>query len=273
MLDKIRNINPWFIVIGIAIALEILFPLLGMLVSFNINMWLREIGYIFSVPGMKVVGYEIVQMINEFGGEPKNSDGFNEVAVTVGLSMFIIFVLNPYLLIKGYQQADHSENPKQRSWTWYIGAILIIASIFPALVSSFWGTKVFFNTKEAAQNNRELDIMRSELMNLAFDASYRLFLPVEYGGGNGSFHGFGDGSQTISLEDLESYSPDSQFEFQINGEVSDSSFTIIAVSDNPGKKSDFENVNGATGRQQVSVEVKPYDEEIFRMQSSGTLSN
>lgn len=273
MFDRIKNINPWFIAIGIALALEILFGMLGMLVNFNINRLLSEIGYILSVPGMKVMGYEVVQAINEFSGAPKESEGFTRVTVTVGLGIFIIFVLNPYLLMRGYQQADQSEDPRQRSWTWYVGAILVMSSIYPAFVSSTLGTKVFMNTKESAQKSRELDMMRSELMDLAFDASYRLFLPVEWGGGDGSFRGFGDGTQTISLEDLESYSQESQFEFQIYGAVSDSSFTIVAISDNPGKRSDFENVNGNTGRQQVSVEVKPYEEGIFKMQSSGELTN
>jgi len=273
MLEKIKNLNPWLIAIGISIAVEILFSLLALMFNLDIDVLVSEIGYILSVPTMKIMAYDITQSINEFSGGGREFQGFSEITVTVILSMFVIFILNPYLLIRVYQQADRSGDSKQRSWIWYSGAILIMASIFPVLVSSVIGTKVFMNTKESAKNSREMDIIRSELMDLAFDASYRLFLPVEKGGGDGSFRGFGDGTQTISLEDLESYSSDSGFEFQIHGEVSDSSFSIVAVSDNPGRKTDFENINGSVGRQQVSVEVKPYEEAIFQMQSSGRLMN
>lgn len=273
MLDKIKNINPWLIAIGIAIAGEILFSIIATLLNFDVSSWVSEIGYILSVPSMKIVAYDITQSINEFSGEGREFQGFSGITVTVILSMFVIFILNPYLLIKGYQQADRSGDPKQRSWIWYAGAILIMASIFPVLVSSIIGTKVFMNTKETAQNSHKMDMMRAELVDLAFDASYRLFLPVEQGGGDGSFHRFSNGSETISLEDLESYSPDSEFEFLIHGEVSDSTLTIVAVSDNQGRKADFENVNGSMGRQQASVEVKPFDKSIFRMDSSGGLKN
>lgn len=273
MKDKINNINPWFIAIGIAISIQVLLSLLAMVLNFDIRNQFSELGYILSIPSMKIVAYETVQAINEFAGDPRETAELTGIVVAVGLSMFLMFILTPFLLLKGSQQVEKSEDSKQRNWTWYAGAVLIISIIFPVLASSTIGTKVFMNTKASAHNSRQLDMMRSELMDLAFDASYKLFLPVELGGGDGSFNGFADGTQPISLEDLESYSPESPFEIQIYGEVSDSSLTIVAVSESPGKNTEFENVNGAKGRQQVSVEITPFDDALYNMQSSGRLTN
>ncbi|MEX0638921.1 MAG: hypothetical protein WD094_00565 [Balneolaceae bacterium] len=273
MLDKIDKINPWFFIIAIALAIEILFSVLDSFHGVDFSKWVAEIGFIVLLPALKITGYETIQAINEFSGGGNVTAGFSGIALTIGFSMFVVFILTPFLLLKGYQQADRSDDPKQRSLSWFAGAMLIVLSIYPVLTTSLIGTKVLMNINESSQHSRALDMMRSELMDLAFDASYRIFLPVELGGGDGSFHAFEDGSQTISLEDLESYSPDSPFEFQIHGEVSDSSFTAVAVSDLPGKSADFENVNGETGRQQISVEITPYDESIYRFQNSATLSN
>ncbi len=273
MKDKINNINPWFIAIGLAVSIQILLSLLAVVLGFDLRRQLSEFGYILSIPSMKIVANETVQAINEFAGDPRETAELTDIAVTVGLSMFLMFILTPFLLLKGSQQAEDSEDPKQRNWTWYAGAVLIISIIFPVLASSTIGTKVFMNTKASAHNSRQLDLMRSELMDLAFDASYKLFLPVELGGGAGSFNGFGDGTQPISLADLESYSPNSPFDVQIYGAVSDSSLTIVAVSESPGKKADFENVTGAKGRQQISVEITPFDDTLYNMQSSGSLTN
>lgn len=274
MLDKIKNINPWILAILVALSIELLISALTTVFNFNLRQYFNELGYLFSLPALKISGYETVQAINDFSGEAQNAYSYNETVIISSLGVFTIFILGPYLLIKGYIQSEKSGDKNKRSWTWYIGAILIISTLFPAILSATVGSAVYLNTKESMLDSRQKDQMRMELMNLALDASYLIFLPQVKGGGDGSFNTIGPESETITLENLDSYHrASSKFEFQIHGTVNDSSFTIVGVTDRMGKNENFKNVNGETGKQQISAEVTPYRENIFKMDRNGTLKN
>lgn len=273
MLDKIRNLNPWVFAFLIALGAEILIGLVTELLNVDLTHFFRNLGFVFSLPALKISGYETVQAINDFGGKPEDLSGFAEVAIVPAVGIFIVLILAPFLLLKGYIQANNSENPQKRSWTWYVGAIMIMLALIPAALSATVGTKVYMNTVESSENSRQRDVLRSQLMNLALGASYLLFLLQEKGGGDGSFRNIGTDSEPISLDDLKSYTADSNFEFQIYETISDSMITIVGISDQVGNEEDFQNVNGETGRQQISVEVTPYNEEIFKMGNNHSLKN
>lgn len=273
MLDKIKNWNPWIIAIFIAIGIEAIFSLVSTVLSVDIRGFLREIGLVFALPALKITGYETVQAINNFSGDPADVSRFSELAISTGISVFIIFILGPYLLLKGYTEADTSKDSRSRSWKWYTGAILIILALVPAVIGATVGTVVHLNTGESVEDNRQRDLLRTELADLAYDASYKMFVSQEMGGGEGSFNTFGEQSEPLSLENLDSYQSESEFDFQINGEIRDSVVTIVGVSSRTGKDESFENVNGEIGKQQISVTVTPYEEDIFKMNSKNSLDN
>ena len=273
MLDRIKNLNPWILAFLLALGIELLATLVMDSLNLDYRDILQNLGFIISLPALKITGYETVQAINDFAGKPEDLSQFTEVALTSGIGTFIILILGPFLLLKGYLQADQSENLQKRSWTWYIGAILIMLAFIPSVLSATVGTKVHLNSINSAEDSRQKDLMRSQLMNLALDASSTLFLPHKHGGGDGSFLTYGSSNSPITLNDLSSYEKESAFDFRIHGEVTDSSLTIVGVSSRPGKDEEFQNVNGEIGRQQLAITVTPYKENIFEVNTRISLQN
>ncbi|MDR9418734.1 hypothetical protein [Gracilimonas sp.] len=273
MYELIKDWNPWVKAILIAIGIELLFSFITSILSVNIREYLVDIGFVFALPALKISGYETAQAILNFSGDHKDLTEFAQTAITTGISVFVIFIVGPYLLLRGYKQSDQSENPKQRSWSWYIGAIMIMMTMIPAILSSVIGTKVYMNTKESMEDSRQKDLLNAELMDLALDASYKIFMPQEKGGGEGSFTNMTTNSENIKLEHLDSYEESSMFDFKIQGEVTDSSFTIVGVTQRMGEDEDFENANGETGKQQISVVVSPYEENIFTLSRANSMRN
>lgn len=263
MLERISKLNPWVFAIVLAIGVHLLIVLLAELTSgFQ---WYNTLIYIFASPSFNIVAHDVVYHINEFNGDPISTENFSNIALLSGLGVFVIFIVGPILLVKGYKQADKSDNKKQRSWTWNTGAILIFTSMVPVFISSTVGTKVYMNTNESIAESRDKDELRSALMNLALDASYMLFLPQEIGGGGGSFNSVGEESRSIQLSDLDSYDSNSPYDFIIHEKITDSTITIIGVSEFKGKAENFKNLNGETGKRQLSVVVSPFKKNIFSM--------
>ncbi|MDZ7718231.1 MAG: hypothetical protein U5K72_05355 [Balneolaceae bacterium] len=109
--------------------------------------------------------------------------------------------------------------------------------------------------------SRRLDQLQFEMFDLHFDASAKAILPQEKGGGGGHFTTFvaDDGStRPIQLSDLDRYNPDSKFNFVISENITDSTITIIGISDLEGNNPDFQNADGTTGHIQMRLTVNPY---------------
>jgi hypothetical protein len=273
MFDKIKDLNPWIIAIILAIGVEVLITLVMSVFDLKTRQFMGGLGFVHALPALKISGYEIAQSIGTFRGDIVDSRAFTETALTTGFSLFIILILGPFLLLKGYIKAERSGQSKKRGWTWYMGAVLIIMVLIPVFFSSTLGTVVHLDAKKSSEKNREKEELQKQAMNLALDASYLLFVPKEEGGGDGSFRTFGNASNSIVLEDLDSFEKDSKYKFELYGEVKDSVITIVGTSMMPGRDENFENITGEIGNQQVSVTVTPYGKNIFKMKQKRHLNN
>ncbi|NBC66483.1 MAG: hypothetical protein GVY07_12630, partial [Bacteroidetes bacterium] len=243
MNGKTKSILNWvlaFVVAGIVMLL-IQFPeAFGAYSSV-----FQKAGYMLADPSMILIGFATRSAINQFGGGI-GMEGFNAALVLATTGVVIIFVLAPTLMFLGYKEAEKSVN-KLRSALWHLGAGIVIVAIGYSFYTAFIWSAEKNDVMTATDQQHRLDELQFELIDLYYDASTKAILPQEKGGGGGHFTTFiaNDGStRPIQLSDLDRYNPDSKFDFVISENISDSTITIIGISNLEGNNPDFLNADG-----------------------------
>lgn len=274
MKEKIKSWLPW---INVILIVVIFVATCMVLINFRgslFNRWGHALSLIGAVPSAELLGFEVNQAIMHFGGGESSFNKFVNSFLISSSWFILLMVIAPFLLVKGYNRMN--KGGQNHGITWYAGAFLMILAVSTTMVAAVTGTTSGITVKQSAAASRDSDLLRTSLMGLAFDAAGVMVLPPEFGGGDGSFINFspdGEDTRSITLEDLKSYSKSSNYRYVIHDEVSDSSITIIGVSDYDGSNHEFINADGRQGKSQQAVKVTPLEQEVFKMVRRGELTN
>lgn len=268
MKGKIKPAIHWGVVIIICLTAGIVFTYVRDVDVFTTGelSWVSKLEFMVTTPFLALSQYTTMDAIGRFSGEIMQ-EGFAEALAVALAGIAIIFIVAPFLLAKGYKRYEegHSE---YRSVGWILGASILVFSLYFSLKASKTGTISQQKMTEATSISRSTDHLRMQLTDLAFEASEKMILPQEMGGGDGSFTGFMDEngqSRTIMLSDLEGYNPGDKFSFVIGDDVSDSTITITGISNFTGNNPRFENANEESGKIQISITVTPFEDSLFEL--------
>jgi len=176
-------------------------------------------------------------------------------------SIVMLFVVGPSLWVYGELKNEQSRNGSglKKGLVWYLGAILIVAGleVVPVAVTK---AVVFQNTWSMADQHRENDRLRTELLKLGFDAVETYHRPRDQGGGGGSFQLATGGSnlRMIQLTDLDGYPASEAMSFEMQDSTNDdSAITIYAISDKEGPDPNYSNADGRSGKIEIAITVTP----------------
>ncbi|MEX0719123.1 MAG: MFS transporter [Balneolaceae bacterium] len=272
MKERIKKYLPWIYVAAIVYSLSVFLFLIktSVLNSLPFTGFTEKLFYIFAIPTTQIAQYSGTVTMNEFGSRITEFTVLSEALIVAGLGIMMILVIAPFLLVKGYEKTDPQE-PNKRSFSWYTGAGIMVISLTVSFLLMTVGTAEYFSTNEEIAEGRDKDRLRSELLALALDATDKMTLPHQIGGGNGSFANFVDerGERSyINIEDLEGYNSEYSFKFLFSESITDSSLTIIGISNNEGNNPEFINANGDSGKRQLSIKVNPYQEKMYSFQNN-----
>ena len=225
----------------------------------------QSTGHLLTDPSAPLLRYTTIHAINQFGGE-MSTEGFNSALLTGLTGVAVIFVVAPTFMAFGYKKSKDSEKLLHPA-TWYLGTGIVIAAVIIGIYSSINWVNSDKSIAKFADQQHASDQLQFELIDLYFDAAVQAILPHEKGGGDGAFTNFvaEDGStRNIQLSDLPRYNPDSEFGFAISDNITDSTITIIGVSNFDGRNPDFQNAGGSTGKIQFSLTVNPFHDTSLR---------
>lgn len=255
---KYYRLLPW------AVATLIVIVIISAASFFNYN-WL----YIYSlVPWETAQGVDTVRAINEFGEGIPDTAAHWEGRIAALTGLIVLFVIGPSLWIYSEIQNQAKEitsrdDELKKGFMWYTGVMIVIAGLLYTIPVTAVKGYQFQNTWDSAAKNRNMDELRRDLANLAFDAAEQYYLSYssENKAGFKTISGKEGTERPITLRDLDSYArvDGSKNSYILAPMQSDSLLTIYGVGYEQGPDPEFENVNGQQGRMQVAVEVNPTD--------------
>ncbi|NBC03263.1 MAG: hypothetical protein GVY20_06115 [Bacteroidetes bacterium] len=265
MKERTKPILNWVVALFVAVGvlLLILFP-----EAFGaLSPTIQKLGYMLADPSMILIEFATRNAISQFGGEV-GMEGFSSALILGLTGIAIIFVIAPTFIVFGYKKSE-TMNGKLRPAAWHLGMGIVLIAIGVGIYSSISFSTSKSDLVAATERQHALDELQFEMFDLHFDASAQAMLPQEKGGGGGHFTTFiaDDGStRSIQLSDLDRYDPGSQFDFVISENISDSTITIIGISNLEGNNPDFLNADGSTGHIQMKLTVNPYEDSGFNVQ-------
>jgi len=265
MNEKIKSVLNWVLALVVAGAVLLLIQFPEAFGAFSSAF--QKAGYMLADPSMILIGFATRSAISQFGGGI-GMEGFNTALILAIAGVAIIFILAPTMMFLGYKKAEKSVN-KLRPTLWHLGAGILIAAIGYSFYTAIIWSAEKNDVMAATERQHTLDELQFELIDLYYDASAKAIIPQEKGGGGGYFTNFtaNDGSsRDIQLSDLDRYSSESQFDFVISDNVTDSTITIVGVSNLEGNNPDFQNADGSTGHIQMRLTVNPYEDSRIDMQ-------
>jgi len=238
---------PWAIVIllvGVTAGLHFYFTTQTMI---DKSVWWSNAVVQIVVPSTEIMQYSIIESINQFGGSETESAEFWLAAGMSVMGFLIVLVLAPWMLVKGYESMERSDNPDKLIPVWYAGAAVIVVAIssYVYLLSAF--LPQHNENKTVIEAQRTTNELRSVMMDLAFDASEFMILPSEKDYGNAG---------VVSLESLPSYRKWEQFEISIQEQLGDSILTIS------GSLRD-ENLASKSIDSTVTIRITPRKDKLF----------
>lgn len=260
MNEKIKIYIPW---INAFLIVSILYILYFVFRENFYHPTFSQIVPVFKSPSMGLFGFSVKHAIQQFAG-PTPQESFGIHYLISGAGLILLMILAPYLMATSYQNMNTSDS-SQKNIVWYTGVTILLVAISSSFIGIVFATKSFITNKKSGIEINQNDALRSNLITLAFEASNKMILPQEIGGGNGSFTNFstsnGD-TRTITLDDIQTHQNMDEFQFLIQ-DISDSTLTIIGISSFDGEDPEFENANGSVGKKQQAFEVTPNKERIF----------
>ncbi len=160
----IKSSNEWLITISLFLGVIYLFGLFG-LNRGSVYMLPDSIHYLFDThPTSNFLGIETVDAINIFRGEEPAGFEINKITLSVLCNVILYFMIGPFLLYLGYK---NDTDGKIKSWYWFVGMVICLGSI-NIVPKELIDIKIFENTKKYAEENRNRDLMRQELLDLGF---------------------------------------------------------------------------------------------------------
>lgn len=259
MKERTKTVLNWLVAlaVGAAVLLIIQFPE----VFGPITQSVQKTGYMLADPSMILLEFSTRSAISQFGGD-MGMEGFSSALILGLAGVAIIFIIAPTLILFGFKKAQTS-NSLLHPAAWHLGTGIVLVAVGYGLYASINLSSNKKNLIESTERQHAMDQLQFELIDLYYNASAKAILPHERGGGNGHFTNFSadDGStRNIQLSDLDRYNPDSEFEFVISENITDSTITITGISDQEGNNPDFQNADGSTGHIQMSLTMNPYED-------------
>jgi hypothetical protein len=263
---KIKNYTPWINVGLIILILFLLEYLLTSVYNFSIyNSWIFSLLVSMALPGAEILKFVTIESINWFGGDQISFYEFFESASVILIGMVVLFILAPWFFLRGRLKANTDDQNYPLSW--YISTIILCFGII--LPTIFGITQIASNSIERSniqrmEDSRTLDRLRSYMSHVAFDASEWWILPEEADGGDGTFRP--KNRENFTLDMLSSYQADhANFELTLDSEPTDSTVTIVGTVIDRATEDDSEF--------QISLEVTPYDDSLFKFLNNPLVNN
>lgn len=232
MKDKTSKWLPWFssLLIGIIIS----YALITVTDSYSMSNY-PEVFLPSTIPSTQVNGISVIESINEFSGDETTSAVYKGARAGITISLILIFVVIPFLFVKGTIQSEKRENPAA---LWYVGSALMLIILVMPMIAGASKIHWFKNVSEGSNNSRTQDLMRMELTDVSFIVA----------------------EQVMELDEISSMSeltaeniPDirnSEYTYMLVSNPRDTSVTITVSSDK---------VNNFT----ATTLVRPYSDQIF----------
>ncbi|MCG2588377.1 hypothetical protein [Rhodohalobacter sulfatireducens] len=223
-------------------------------------------GHLLTYPSAPLLGYTTINAINQFAGDT-TIEGLNSALLFVMTGIAIILVIAPTFMAFGFKKRENSEKLLQPV-RWHLGTGIVIAAVTIGFYSAISVSAYESQNVASIERQHTLAQLQSEMLDLYFNASAKAILPQENGGGGGHFTTFAaDNGSTrpIQLSDLNRYDPGSQFDFVISENITDSTITIVGISNLEGNNPDFQNADGSTGHIQIRLTVNPYEDSGFNV--------
>ena len=237
---------PWAVVVAVAVTVSV--------ISWYYTSWY----FLAPWSTAKIV---VTQMaISTFESGVASIAPYWDMRIMALTGILLTFIVGPSLWVYGELANDAKTNTDTvtKGFVWYIGTVLVVMGL-QVVPSTFIKAEIFQNTWTSADQHRENDRLRSELLKLGFDAVETYHRPRDYGGGGGSFQlaTSGNNLRLIQLSDLDAY-PAKSMSFQLKDSTStDSTITIHAISNQNGPNPDYQNADGQTGKLEIAITVTP----------------
>lgn len=190
------------------------------------------------VPSTQVNAISVIDSINEFSGNGTEIGVYDWAREGITLSLILMFVVIPFLYVKGTLQSEKRENPTA---VWYIGSALMLVVVIVPLIAGALKFYTYQHTKENSVNNRTQDKMRTELIDISFIVAEHM-LELENISELSEFN-------TSEIEEVRN----SKFKYQLTISSEDTSAIITVSSDE---------INNFT----ATTSVRPYSDQIFEYQ-------
>jgi len=239
---------PWAVVIALVLAVGVVRSYFG--------------NWFFGAPWSPASILVTKVGINEFSAGIADTNPYWSLRLNAFVVILLTFVVGPSLWVYGEikNQSGSPQDALKKGAAWYIGALLIVASLQVVPTTVMKGM-VFQNTWSSAEKNKASDELRSGLTRLGFDALEYYYLPRELDGGGQTFAS--PQGRAIHLTDLESYNPDASQTYTLTTVDSDTAIKIHGVSNQQGSDANFTNADGRTGRIEITMTVTPPGELEF----------
>ncbi len=265
MKEKIKPALPWIIVVLLGVVITGLNYLITYQFDLGISRSILSLWAAGAIPSTELLQFSVRLAIEQFGGGEFTAVEYFTSGAISAAGLLLLMIIAPYLFIKGYQKIE-TTGSEYRPVSWYIGATILVIGMTLSLSHLTSGFFANVHNNRLIEASRSQDQLRGQLMDLAFDAAGVMILPHEYGGGAGSFNNLpaeNGGTRSITLQDLPSYTDGGRFEFLIDGEISDSSFTVTGyIKEGPDLSPSEAELNLSERR--FNVDITPYEEQLFR---------
>lgn len=237
---KWKNMVPWLG--ALAVAIFVVFPL-----NF---VWENAM---IATPIIPAQGISTVQAINEFGGH--SSEAFTTQRIAMVVSLILLFVVGPVLWVNN----AYDDKRIWRRAGWYGGVSLVMMGFLITLAGL--GNYLIKGDRrwELAEDNRNTDEIRLEMVRLSKEAMELYWLPSQQGGAARDL-------RAITMEDLtREHAVDNEYVMRIS--TADSALTLYGIGRREGNDAGFENANGEQGKIQLAMKVYPARLETEMLQA------
>ncbi|OAN64704.1 hypothetical protein A8B79_00735 [Balneola sp. EhC07] len=235
MKDKTNKWLPWLssVLIGIIIS----YALITITDSYSMSKY-PDVFLPSTVPSTQVNGISVIESINEFSGDETTSAFYKGARAGITISLILIFVVIPFLFVKGTIQSEKRENPTA---LWYTGSALMLIIVVMPMIAGASKIHWFQNVDKSSQMSRTHDVMRMELTDVSFIIAEEI---LEF-----------DDISVLAEFNAENITEiiNSEFHYLLVTNPDDSSATITISSDK---------VNNFT----ATTIIRPYSDQIFKYQ-------
>lgn len=190
------------------------------------------------IPSTQVLGVSVIESINEFTGDNSRSYYYKGARAGITVSLIFMFVIIPFLYVKGTLQSEKRENPTA---VWYAGSALMLLIVIMPIIAGTIKIYTHQYAKERSVINITQDRMRMELTGVSFIVTEQILELDDI-----------SGMSEITADEIPEVS-NSAYDYLFEPNQEDSTVAITISSDK---------VNNFT----ATTIIRPYSDQIFKYQ-------